>query len=262
MSERQIRKLQLDKNDSNSYFFPATHYKAVYGDSGKTLDQELGEIWGVLNPLTISASTTKSVFNEVETIGGTITVTLKRGSTPINHKDEVKSVTATGSIDILPEGEWEIKTGNITRPFRFDHNLSGYQTKSLTIAVTLNDGTTKSASVTISEIARSYVGFLQIDSVSSGMSLAEQTYIGSKQSTSLAGFTKKYDSVPEGYTFWIIVPSSSKFTAPTSLKVTSGGFDVSLVKDGDWTYNGVPYTCYKNTQGKTNSDQTWNIKIE
>lgn len=260
MSERQIRKLQLDKNDSNSYFFPATHYKAVYGDSGKTLDQELGEIWGVLNPLTISVSPSRSVFNEAETISGTITVTLKRGSTLINHEDEVKSVIATGSTDILPEGNWEINAGNITRPFKFDHNSSGYQTKSLNIAVTLNDGTTKSAEVTISEIARSYVGFSdKTKSVSEGLSTDG---LIARQSRSLAGFNENINNVPAESTFWVLIPSDDKFDKTDKLKITSSGFGVTVVLDGTITKYGVSYNCYKNTSGVTKTEQTWNIKIE
>ena len=259
MSERQIRKLQLDKNDSNSYFFPATHYKAVYGDSGKTLDQELGEMWRILKPMTISVSANPSLHNEEkEEKTGKITITVKEGNSSINHQTEVSRVEVISGGDILPDGIWE-KTQSITRAYKFNKNTSGYQKRSITVRVILIDGTTLSGTAAISEIARSYVGFSQTKSVSEGLSTDG---LIARQSTSLAGFNENINNVPAGSTFWILIPSDGNFVKADKLKITSSGFGVTVVLDGTIAKNGVSYNCYKNTSGVTEAEQTWNIKIE
>lgn len=293
MSEQ--RKI-VELTDNTGVVFPLTHINAVVDSSNTPLNEILeniqtgnanlsdiraaiADLQNQIYPLTSSLRANKSVWEYTGSKSylyeGQLINSIEWKGDSVNIRETINSLSISSN---------SLQIGNINKTdnkwpssviFRFSASESFfnsyYESHTATLKITLNDFRTTEASCSVSLVAPSWIGWGPYSELSSDWldrtflsDLVTNKYMIKKTSTNLAG-DYTYDSVPKGYSFWTIIPVSSKYTGhsevitsnfPVAMKKMSAGLNI-------YGIDGITYKVLRNDSGGLSvGDQSWKMTLK
>ena len=278
------KKRIVELRDEEGLIYPLTHLRAVYNSDGVPLDELLSNIEAGEANLSDIRAAIRELQEQVFPLSASLTAkdapyeytgvekasefaydVYFRGNSVLSTEVKEIELTASGGISY---GEPTTSQKGVAFVISKPDNFDGVRDYSATIKFILNNGRETEKTCNFSQISPSWVGWYngEYSEYADGSWINPQTLNNSSisgmnmkkvVSKNISG-TYKWDSIPIGSCFWIIVPASRLISGYSNVM---GNSMPSLISEqGRIIINGVEYKCLRNTSGPIQvANKSWTM---